>query len=170
MKPLRWTTNSEKHAYMRMRQNQNKSRVLAAEDWAYGFLKQESGIAWTRQAAWGFRIFDFWNANLGCAVEIDGPEHDAGYDGYRDEYNFRSSGIIVLRIRNFDQESARIAIKRMRLLGTLSERKKAIAINGNSKSSRRWLSSLPYPPDLLSVFLDYGAEHMLVAAKIIARK
>ena len=31
-----------------------------------------TGHRWSRQAIWGKRIFDFWCATLGIAVEVDG--------------------------------------------------------------------------------------------------
>lgn len=102
MKPLRWTTNAEEHAYMAERQRQNifNSNNNKSENWFIEKL-HGTGLKWARQSQWGYRIFDFWNHNLGVAIEVDGKGHRKKYDSYRDEYNFRRSGIVVLRVRAF---------------------------------------------------------------------
>lgn len=70
-----------------------------------------TGRKWTRQAMWGYRLFDFWCHELGIAVEVDGPEHNQEYDVARDRYNYFRSGILVLRVRNFNEADADKAIK-----------------------------------------------------------
>lgn len=115
---MRWPTTRETHAYMKSRQDQNAARVVANEDWMATKLPR-----WTRQAEWGYRLFDFWNARLGCAVEVDGPEHDPNYDQYRDEWAFRRSAIVVLRVRNRNEQDADHAILTIGKLGTWIDRK-----------------------------------------------
>ena len=110
---------------MRMRQLQNLARYSAAENWAYEKLRA-TGVKFSRQTIWGCRLFDFWNAKLGIAVEIDGPEHDAAYDSVRDRYNYLRSGILVLRIRNFSEADLLSAIKAIQSSGSLVERKDKI--------------------------------------------
>lgn len=102
-----WPTNREQHAYLRSRRAENyaKTKTNSNELWMYGKLKQ-TGLKWTRQATWGYRIFDFWCQQLGIAVEVDGQEHNATYDSYRDEANYFKSGIRVLRVRNRNEEDA----------------------------------------------------------------
>lgn len=111
-KPLRWPTNSEKHAYMKKRQQQNRSRTLenVNENWLADILAK-TDYKWTRQAIWGYRIFDFWCHELGIAIESDGPEHNKEYDAYRDKYNFQRSGIIVIRVKNKNEEDAKKALE-----------------------------------------------------------
>ena len=97
MKKLRYITNAEQSAYMRQRKAECMARSPKnrAENWAADRLKT-TGKKWKHQAVWGYRIFDFWCRELGCAVEIDGKNHKEDYDSYRDEYNFRRSAIVVL--------------------------------------------------------------------------
>lgn len=101
---MRHTTNSQQHAYMKARQAQNLARFSPAEEWAAKRIRKTGG-KWTRQAIWGCRIFDFFSIKRGIAVEIDGPEHldKADYDAARDKYNYFRSGILVLRVRNFNE-------------------------------------------------------------------
>lgn len=145
MKPLRWTNTADKHAYMGMRQQQNRerSRNNAAEQWMAAKL-ETTGKRWTPQAQWGYRLFDFWCASHGIAVEVDGPEHDAEYDAYRDEYNFRRSGIVVIRVRNFNEADAAFCLWLIADLPTLAERKQQLGIAGKSKKARRVLADADF--------------------------
>lgn len=125
IKKLRYPTNRDSHEYMRMRQWQNleQCKTNRAEDWMAKILKRETDLKWNRQAQWGYRLFDFWNSKLGVAVEVDGDEHDQSYDSYRDKYNFERSGIIVLRVRNFDEVGANQVIKEIKLVESWFERR-----------------------------------------------
>ena len=69
-----------------------------------------TGLKWTQQARWGYRIYDFWCASLGLAVEIDGFTHNPAWDQLRDQQDYQRSGIIVLRVRNFNEEDARATL------------------------------------------------------------
>lgn len=91
----------------------------------------------------------FWNSKLGCAIEVDGPEHDRDYDNYRDEYNFRRSGIVVLRVRNKNEEDLDEVLRVVSLLDDLHERKIELGIVGNTKAAKRRLVNLPYEKDKL---------------------
>lgn len=141
MKQLRWPTTREQSDYMKIRQQQNLARCTnsRAESWMHDKLKS-TGLKWTRQAQWGYRLFDFWNGLRGIAVEVDGPEHDREYDAYRDEYNFRRSAIVVLRVANFSDEDAARALRIIGRLGTIAERKAELGISGPSKKARRVLA------------------------------
>lgn len=135
MKKLRWPVNAEQHAYMKVRQDQNLSRCQSNpnENWMWKKLS-ETSYKWTRQAQWGYRLFDFWCHELGIAVEVDGLNHDKNYDSARDAYNFSRSAIIVLRVRNGNEQDAREALlyielsdrwmKRRELMGLLTEAQK----------------------------------------------
>lgn len=117
MKRLKHPTNKEQHAYMRMRVEQNvqQSKNSRAETWMAGLLKK-FGRKWERQVQWGNRIFDFWCNELGCAIEVDGPEHNPAVDAYRDAYNRHRSAIIVFRVKNFDEAGARAVLAQVRKL------------------------------------------------------
>lgn len=136
IKPLRWPTNKEQHAYMAERAQQNaiRARSNRAENWMAERLI-ETGLKWTRQAQWGYRIFDFWCHKIGCAVEVDGSSHDGqrAYDAYRDRYNFLRSGIIVIRVQNFDEDGAKAAISKIRRMQTWRDRKVEMGIVGKDR-------------------------------------
>jgi len=108
MKKLRWPINSEQAQYMEMRKQQNL--VIAKrnpnENWMYEKL-QTTGYNWSRQSKWGYRLFDFWCHYLGIAIEVDGNSHNKRYDKIRDEYNYNCSGILVLRVRNKNEDDAK---------------------------------------------------------------
>jgi very-short-patch-repair endonuclease len=101
---MRWVTNKHQSDYMKVRKEQNLLKSVDAEIWAAQKLKKTKW-KWTRQARWGCRLFDFWCAELGVAIEIDGPSHNSEYDKVRDNYNYFRSGIIVHRVRNFDEQA-----------------------------------------------------------------
>jgi very-short-patch-repair endonuclease len=107
---MRWVVKKDQAEYMRKRQEENKKKNVEAEKWAEIALKK-TNRKWTKQALWGCRIFDFWCAELGIAVEIDGKTHDAEYDNARDKYNFYRSGIIVFRVPNFDEIALQETLK-----------------------------------------------------------
>lgn len=146
------------HAYMkeRKKQNQEQCKYSQAEAWMYEKLKSQTKFKWTRQAQWGYRLFDFWSGLLGCAVEVDGPEHDADYDNYRDEYNFRRSGIVVLHVRNFREDDATDALNVIGKLTNHRDRKIQLGISGNTREVRRRLAKLPYDPSRrqLAAFIE----------------
>lgn len=132
MKPLKFPTKKEEHAYMRERKLQNRARLpwLKAERW---FLEKylaplPATFKFTRQAEWGYRIFDFWFHDIGVVIEVDGPEHNAGYDAYRDTYNFLRSGIVVLRVGNFDADQAAEAIAHLQQECSWKDRRRALGL------------------------------------------
>ena len=119
---VRWVVNSSQSDYMKKRQRQNQSRLVQAEVWANEQL-EKTGKKWSRQSLWGCRIFDFWCAELGIAVEIDGIEHDANYDAARDLYNYYRSGIIVCRVRNYNQLDMDAALQTIKTADSWKGRK-----------------------------------------------
>jgi very-short-patch-repair endonuclease len=152
MKPLKWTTTSRQHAYMSKRQSQNKTKSFSSpnENWMSTKLKT-TPYKWTRQAVWGYRVFDFWSSHIGVAVEVDGKEHDVAYDAYRDEYNFRRSGIIVLRVRNGNDEDAAVAIEAISQIGDWKERRSKMGLE--NKKTRLALVDVDSSRCLLKEFL-----------------
>lgn len=124
MNKLRFPTNKEEHLYMKWRKNQNIAKSLKneSENWFDEKIKP-LGIKYSRQAVWGYRVFDFWFSGLGIAVEIDGNSHNKEYDAYRDEYNFKRSGIIVLRVRNKNENDAEKVISQIMNSDTWLERR-----------------------------------------------
>lgn len=124
-KKLRHTTTKEKSAYMLAMQIKNRGacKYNENENWMRDILIAQTQYKWTRQARWGYRLFDFWCHELGCAVEVDGPEHNKGYDQFRDYYNYVRSGIIVIRVKNKNEEDAAEAIAYIKTLGSWEERR-----------------------------------------------
>lgn len=155
MKPLRWTNTKDAHAYMAGRKKQNMQRAEnnPNENWMLEKLLT-TPFKWSRQAQWGYRLFDFWCSVLGVGIEVDGPEHNKDYDTYRDEYNFRRSGIVVIRVRNMNEDDAARALYLVNRVGTLVSRKEFLKINPNSKKGRRSLVNAPIERSLLSEYLE----------------
>lgn len=124
-----WPTNAEQHAHMRMRQNQNKatSARSKAEQWMADKLKF-TGFKWTRQAQSGFRLFDFWCHVLGVAVEVDGPEHDVQRDHERDVFVAKQRAIVVIRVRNFNEEDAALCLQAIALTECWNSRRVAAGL------------------------------------------
>ena len=126
---LKWPTKTEEHAYMKERQEQNKvlSKRNPNENWMRDKLSA-TGLKWTRQAQWGYRIFDFWNRELGIAVEVDGLSHNKVYDSIRDDYNYRRSGILVLRVKNMNEDDVAEALSRIAHADTWWDRRRKLNI------------------------------------------
>jgi len=140
MNPLRTPKNADEHAYMRGRKAQNLARAIHNQNENWFWIKlSATGRKWTRQAQWGYRIFDFWCHDLGVAVEVDGPEHRKSWGAHRDEYNLRRSGILVLRVRNGNEEDAAAALQAISTAETWTARKERLRITGNTKRARRRL-------------------------------
>jgi very-short-patch-repair endonuclease len=124
---MRWTNNKEQHEYINYRRAQNLVRHSAAEQWAWPHIAKTGG-RWERQAVWGLRIFDFFSIKRGIAVEIDGPEHNKEYDAARDKYNYYRSGILVLRVRNFNDADLKAAIAEIKKGETRKQRRKRVRV------------------------------------------
>ena len=140
MKPLRWITQKSTNQMMRVRQRQNLQRRSKAELWMAQHLKK-TRIKWKRQAIWGRRIFDFWSHALGIAIEVDGPEHRKKIDEYRDAYNLHRSGIIIIRVKNFNETDAQIALeKRLTCKEDWESRRKRLGLvgPGRKRAKRKW--------------------------------
>jgi very-short-patch-repair endonuclease len=123
---------------MKERAEQNLGRSLHNdnENWASSRLAQ-SGLKWKRQAQWGARIFDFWNHEKGIAVEIDGAEHRPDYDAARDRYNFLRSAIVVIRVRNRNEDDMQSALVKILEVDSWRERRERMGLNGHTKKERR---------------------------------
>jgi very-short-patch-repair endonuclease len=124
---MKWPTDKNQHEYMKSRQKQNEdsSKWNKNELWMYEKLKT-TPYKWKRQSMWGYRIFDFWCSYLGVAIEIDGKEHKKIYDSIRDKYNFETSGILVLRVKNRDELGAMKALDIIaHLPGNWNDRRRA---------------------------------------------
>lgn len=154
MKPLNNITNKIETDYMRRMKSLNAaaSSKNVNEDW----MAEKLDKTWSRQVVKGFRVFDFWNHKLGVAIEVDGNEHDRDYDNYRDEYNFRRSGIVVLRVRNMNESDATKVLLAVSKLTSHKLRREAIGISGNTKAAKRNLSTLDYDKCKL-MFVDFLA-------------
>lgn len=150
---------------MQMRQAQNRAACVTNpnENWMRDQLKA-TGHKWTRQARWGFRIYDFWCARLGIAVEVDGREHDSEIDALKDRLDYERSGIMVLRVRNGNQEDADVAIQTITESPTWNERRYSLKMKSVSGGG-------PEMPDLSNKELIKArrAANCDIAGKINAR-
>lgn len=146
MRKLRYATNAEQAAYMRMRQEQNRGtcRSNPGERLFAEYLRRYD-LRLNRQMVWGYRVFDFWSHNLGVAVEVDGASHtDPEYDAYRDEYNLRRSAILVLRVEAGNRSDADHACKLLAEADeSWSDRRERFGLVGGGKKGRRQLVSAP---------------------------
>jgi very-short-patch-repair endonuclease len=125
---------------MRVRQRQNLQRRSKAELWMAEHLSK-TGVKWTRQAIWGRRIFDFWSHDLGIAIEVDGPEHKKKVDDYKDAYNLHRSGVIVIRVKNFNEDDAQMALEKiLNCKENWKARRKRLGLRGSGKTlaKRKW--------------------------------
>ncbi len=152
MNKLKWPTNKETDAYMAMRKQQNLEAcaINGNENWMRDHLNT-TGLKWSRQARWGYRLFDFWCAEIGTAVEVDGHEHSANVDAYRDEYNFRRSGVVVLRVRNRNEADAAMVLRAISKIGPWKDRRERMGLE--DKSTRTKLARAAYGRSMLGEFV-----------------
>lgn len=130
-KRLKNLTDEEK--VYRMRQNRDKCLSASLnnpnENW-FAEKMDAAKIRYKRQRIMGFRIYDFFLHNKGCAIEIDGPEHNEEYDRYRDVYNYLRSGIVIIRVSNKNEQDAIEAIEFIKTLDKWPDRRKRLRIEG----------------------------------------
>lgn len=102
MKACKYISDSKSHAEMKFFKDVNSQSSLRNknENRFCELLETKTNLKFSRQAIWGRRIFDVWVDRLGLAFEIDGNEHVERIDKYRDEWIFRRSGIVVIRVKN----------------------------------------------------------------------
>ena len=112
---------------MRQQQNVEQCKSSKAEHWMSDKLKT-TNLRWTRQAQSGVRLFDFWNHQLGVAVEVDGPEHDTARDAARDYAVLKTRAVIVLRVRNFSEADASLALSAIAVADTWNARRKDLGM------------------------------------------
>jgi len=124
-----WPTTKEESEHMRMRQIQNKivSKFNSAENLVFDYLKT-TDYKWTRQAIWGVRLFDFWCGKLGIAIEVDGEEHDSKRDFGRDRVDFKVSGIVVIRVRNYNIDDIKKALLKVKSSENWNERRASLGL------------------------------------------
>lgn len=117
-------SNHKDAAHMKMRQIQNRKicKYNKAENWMFNKLKTTE-MNWTRQAVWGWRVFDFWNKELGIAVEVDGIGHNPEIDKINDAKNWNVSRIRVIRVSNFSESEADLAIETILSSDTWNDRR-----------------------------------------------
>lgn len=131
-------TNDQKQLNAYKRANFRRSLTNKNELWMKGKLKVATSYKWTPQARWGRRIFDFWCAKIGVAVEVDGPEHKADYDALRDKINFLRSGIVILRVRNRNEEDAECALDHIKRECLWTDRREVLGLSVKGINTR-WL-------------------------------
>lgn len=130
-KKMKYLSKEEDVIYMRQRRDQclKKSITNINENW-FAEKLISANIKFNRQRIMGYRIYDFFIGSIGCAIEIDGPEHDEKYDYYRDIYNYLRSGIVIIRVRNKNKKDANEAIEFIKSLEPWPQRRRALKIQG----------------------------------------
>lgn len=134
---------TKKHQAARMRENQKKAKPnpVPAEIHAKKII-EEYGIKFSTQAIWQSRIFDFWFSGKGIAIEIDGPSHKESGQAFKDmvtdKHFYAISGIIVIRVANFDDNSLRKAMETICNSCTWKDRRETLCL-GNARKVRRRL-------------------------------
>lgn len=153
MKPITKKRTPGRTEQLRQYKAENFARSLKNpnENWLAALLA-ETAWQFNRQCLMGDRIFDFWSKELGVAIESDGKGHDPEWDYQRDEWNFRRSAIVVLRVRNRNLADASKAIALLPRLGTFSERR-GFLFKKEAKASLMRFTALPDRPSLLECYL-----------------
>lgn len=133
--------NKEQSDRMKEMQAQQRAKRNKSEDWADEIIKTY-GLKYTRQAIWQARLFDFWFGGKGIALEIDGQSHTLFKqklkDSITDNHFYMISGIIVLRVKEYDERALRQAMAKVCLSEGWKERRIAMGIF-NAKQRRKQL-------------------------------
>jgi very-short-patch-repair endonuclease len=134
--------SKESHQYMKLRKSQHLNKFVSAEEWATLHIKV-SGERYSRQAIWQSRLFDFWFSVKGIAIEIDGESHNSFKQSFKDsvtdKHFYELSGIIVVRVKNYNINELNNAISFVKNSCSWKERRKQMGIE-NSKQRRKQLS------------------------------
>jgi very-short-patch-repair endonuclease len=138
-----WPTTADDAERMRHHQRRNR-RWIWSEQEAAEILGVRSIWDWTRQACWGNRIFDFWDADLGVAIEIDGPEHQRRPDLAQDRWHARRSAIATFRVRNGDERQLARVIDVTNRLRTWPERRRSLLALARRMAGSRTTPSPAY--------------------------
>jgi hypothetical protein len=101
-----------------------------SKNWADGILRA-SRLKWTHKAIWGCRLFDFWNARKGVAIELDGPKRNAGDE--EDRHARERSGIVVYRVKCFDECQLRLIMSEAERLEDWGVRRDRLGIPSKLK-------------------------------------
>lgn len=134
VKPLTEPKTIEEYAELKERQRilLDKSFKNDNENWferSIIRLWSNKKYRFNRQYLFKRRIFDFFNEHTGCAVEIDGPEHDAKYDLYRDLSVYVYDAIVVFRLRNRNEQDLKDCIGKIMGLESWEARKVQLKIS-----------------------------------------
>ena len=90
------------------------------------------GFKYTRQAIWHTRLFDFWFGIKGVAIEIDGGTHNNPgqklKDKISDKHFYNISGIIVIRVKDYDLDGIRKIMDRLQFADSWQDRRKKMGI------------------------------------------
>ena len=109
-----------------------------AEKWLWDELLRVRGRteedAWSFKGVWGFRIFDFWNKQLGIDLEVIeiNEELDFKKIEFRDK-ELAGSLITVFRVKAFDEEGLKVTFGEMLRVGNWATRKYDSAVVGVEK-------------------------------------
>jgi hypothetical protein len=76
-------------------------------------------------------LFDFWNARKGVAIELDGPKPDAG--GEEDRHARERSGIVVYRVKSFDESRLQLVMTEAECLEDWGTRRDRLGIPSKLK-------------------------------------
>jgi hypothetical protein len=76
-------------------------------------------------------LFDFWNARKGVAIELDGPKPGAGDE--EDRHARERSGIVVHRVKSFDESQLRSVMSEAESLEDWGIRREKLGIPSKLK-------------------------------------
>lgn len=125
-----YPTSKEEAAHMQFRKQQNieQSKKNKSEEWMFSILKTKTSLTWSRQSIWAARVLDFWNHAKGIGVEVDGVFHNKEYDKRHDKYFYYKSGILILRLKPYDELSADVIINKINSSCTWNERRSRLGL------------------------------------------
>lgn len=112
---------------------ENRKVLLSRLPWikCASQLAKDSPLHWSNQSAWGYTIFDFWNAELGLALaayELPTDGSDVARELAIDRYQLFRSGIVVMRYEFGNSQDFERKLKRIEHVpGTVKDRQLASA-------------------------------------------
>lgn len=160
MKSLTWPTKKEESEFVRTLRNQ---KINKAKGNSYVLsiipLFEKNLLMWTQHAIWGFRVYDFLCSEKGVVIQIQESEEDYEENIHGDEYHFRRSGLVVLRLNRDDDTSILDSYFSVAdMLNSWQERKYILRLDATTRKERRWLSSKPDFPYMLPDYLKHIKE------------
>lgn len=121
-----WNKKSKKFLKKAAKRQRKLTHSNPAENWFARKICKDFPYTFQRQVRYGYRIFDFYNAQLHVAIEIDGKQfhQDQAFDQQRDEAYTHNYGVVIFRVRAFSRDDYGICLGNLKKIRPSQKKEK----------------------------------------------